>query len=383
MDLHTLHVEHAVLLALYTLLTFLNLRVHRGAPGLAWFPAFAVSVCGGAALVALRGTIPDWLSIVCGNALFSLGYLFLHRSMTSFFGRGAYGWRFQIALVSAFILAMIEYGAVHPNTSRRLIALSIVLTVQLTITGWLVFRSTPPYMRSAGWIMGIVLFLLAAGNLIRLAGVVLQGAPGNYLRGGPLLAWVVINTSVLQGGIIVSFVWMTAARLHHDLVQQATTDPLTSLYNRRALETIAERTIAAKGKNHTPISAILFDLDNFKEINDSFGHLGGDAALIAVSRCLQRETRPGDTLARWAGDEFAILLDATELEAAQALAERLRMALEQLCVRYGSHEFSLTASFGVAELSSAAGGWDELMQQCDRALYAVKSSGGNFVHCTS
>ncbi|MFT4112803.1 diguanylate cyclase domain-containing protein [Silvibacterium sp.] len=386
MDLHTLHVEHAVLLALYTLLTFLNLRVHRGAPGLNWFPAFAVSICCGAVLVALRGVVPDLLSIVFGNVLFSLGYVFLYRSLIAFFGFSlsggrSYGWRMHIALAVVLTAAMMQYGMLHPNTGLRLAALSVVLALQLLLTGWLVFRSTPPYMRTSGWVMGTVLLLLAIGNLVRLGGVLIAGAPGNYLSGGPLLAWTVVNTSVLQGGIIVSFVWMTASRLHHDLVRQATTDPLTGLLNRRALETLAEKAIVEKGRRLIPISAILFDLDNFKEINDSFGHLGGDAALIAVARCLQHETRPGDTLARWAGDEFAVLLSATDLDAAQALAERLRIALEQLCVRYGEHEFSVTASFGVAELQSLSGDWDDLIQHCDRALYAVKSDGGNLVSC--
>lgn len=378
MDLHTLHVEHAVLLALYTLLTFLNLRVHRGAPGLAWFPAFALSVCAGATLVALRDHIPESLSIVGGDLLFSLGYVFLHRSMAGFFGLGNRGLRFQIGLFAIDAVAMLEYGILAPDTSRRLIALSLVLTLQLGLTTILVFRQSREHMRSAGRLMAAVLLLLTLGNLVRLAAVVMRGAPHNYLSGGPVLAWTVVNTSVLQGGIIVAFVWMTASRLRHELTLQATTDPLTGLVNRRALESLAEQLIA-DGSN--PVSAILFDLDNFKQINDTHGHLGGDAALVAVARCLRRETRPGDTLARWAGDEFAVLLRATDLESARTTAERLRMALQQMIVSHGGREFSITASFGVAELHVVSAGWDQLMHDCDRALYAVKAGGGNLVLC--
>jgi diguanylate cyclase (GGDEF)-like protein len=382
LDIHTLHVEHAVLLALYTLLTFINLRVHRGAQGLSWFPAFAVSVCAGAVLVALRGRIPNTLSIVGGNILFSLGYVFLHRSLTGFLGRGAAQLRIQGMLAVVTAVAMVQYGLLQPDTSRRLIALSIVLAVQLAITASFVFRNTPRYMRSAGWTMGVVLVLLSAGNLLRLTELFIEGAPSNYLNGGPVLAWTVVNTSVLQGGIIVAFVWMTAARLHHDLEVQAMTDPLTGLFNRRAIEILAERVIASCERSLSPVSAILFDLDDFKKINDSFGHLCGDVALTAVAGCLKREIRSADTVARWGGDEFVVLLGGTGLEAAQSLAERLRIAIEQLCVRYDNGEISVTASFGVAELADRSRGWDDLMLQCDRALYAVKDEGGNLVIAT-
>jgi diguanylate cyclase (GGDEF)-like protein len=316
---------------------------------------------------------------VGGNIMFSLGYVFLHRSMASFFGRGAAESRIQWMLAAAAAVAMVQYGLLRPDTSRRLIALSIVLAAQLAITASFVFRNTPSYMRSAGWVMGAVLALLAAGNLVRLAGLIIHGAPRNYLNGGPVLAWTVVNTSVLQGGIIVAFVWMTAARLHHELEVQAMTDPLTGLFNRRGIEILAERIIASSERSLSRVSAILFDLDNFKQINDSFGHLCGDAALTAVAQCLKREIRAADTLARLGGDEFALLLNATGIEDAQSLAERLRIAIEQLCVRYDNSEISVTASFGVAELRDSSQGWQELMLQCDRALYAVKGGGGNLV----
>jgi diguanylate cyclase (GGDEF)-like protein len=379
LDIHTLHIEHAVLLALYTLLTFINLRMHRGAPGLKYFPLFALFACLGAVLVALRGYLPDAASIGLGDVMFPIGYVFLHRSMTEFFGLGPVQWRIQAGLAALAAVAMAEYGLLRPETGPRLIALSIILAMQLAMTAYLVMRNTPRYMRNAGWMMGMVLTLLCLGNLVRLVSLLVQNAPLNYLRGGPVLAWTVVNTSVLQGGVIVAFVWMTAARLHHDLEVQALTDPLTGLLNRRAIELLAGRAIGASQRSHHPVSAILFDLDNFKRVNDSFGHLGGDATLIAIARCLEQETRPGDILARWGGDEFAVLLGETHLGDATALAQRLRGAMEQLRVRYHQHEISTKASFGVAELRDAAKGWEELVLKCDKALYAVKDGGGNLV----
>jgi diguanylate cyclase (GGDEF)-like protein len=376
LDLHTLHVEHAVLLTLFMLLTVINLRMHRNVAGLSWFAAFGSCICAGAILIALRTYIPDVISYTLGNMMFSSGYVCLHRSMTGFFGSGGWQWRAQAGLLALQGVAQIEFGVRHPDTTSRLIALSIILAAQLAMTAYFVVRHTPAFMRAAGWLMGILLALLSLGNLARLVGLLIQPAPTNYLSGGAMLAWTVLNTTVLQGGTLVAFVWMTAARLHHDLEVQALTDSLTGLLNRRAIEMLAKRTIASRARGSQPVSAILVDLDDFKRINDSYGHLCGDNMLIAVSRCIEEKLRPGDMLARLGGDEFVILLDATEIEAAHAIAERVRCAIEQLRIQYERHEVSTSASFGVGQLRDISEGWRELLLSCDRALYAEKGAGG-------
>lgn len=372
MDLHTLHVEHAALLTLFMLLTLINLRLHRNVAGLNWFAGFGSCICAGAVLIALRTYIPDVVSIALGNLMFSTGYLCLHRSMTRFFGSGAWQWRVQASLVALQGLAQIQFGLRNPDTTYRLIALSIILAAQLAMTAYFVVRHTPVYMRAAGWLMGILLAFLSLGNLVRLVGLLIQPAPTNYLHGGGMLAWTVLNTTILQGGVLVAFVWMTAARLHHDLEVQALTDPLTGLLNRRAIEMFAKRTIASRARGSQPVAAILVDLDDFKRINDSFGHLCGDNMLVAVSRCIEENLRPGDMLARLGGDEFVILLNETDIEVANTIADRVRCAIEQLRIQYERNEVSATASFGVGQLQDVSEGWRELLLSCDRALYAEK-----------
>jgi len=266
------------------------------------------------------------------------------------------------------------YGQFHPDTTKRLLALSIILALQVGLTAVFVARHTPAFMKAAGWLMGTLLALLSLGNFGRLVSLVILPAPNDYLRGGGMLAWTVLNTTVLQVGVLVAFVWMTAARLHHDLEVQALTDPLTGVLNRRAIEILAKRTFAASLRGPRPISAILFDLDDFKKINDSFGHLCGDNMLIAISRCVEQNLRPGDMMARLGGDEFVILLEATDIETANSIARRLRSAIEQLRIQYDRHEVSATASFGVGQVNDNSDGWNELLLSCDRALYEEKGT---------
>jgi diguanylate cyclase (GGDEF)-like protein len=167
------------------------------------------------------------------------------------------------------------------------------------------------------------------------------------------------------------------ARLHEEVRRQATTDELTGLVNRRrfmeALETEFER-----ARNFaTPFSVVLMDLDDFKRINDAFGHHGGDLALRELGRLLNEQVRDFDVAARLGGEEFAILFPQTTAEAAAAVAERIREALAaaRIAVADGAH-VRLTASFGVAD-SSAYDSIDTLLRHADDALYAAKRAGKN------
>ncbi len=385
MDIHTLHIEHVAMLVLYTSLTFLNFRMHRSIAGITWFLGYGLCLCAGALLVMLRGHIPNTVSIFVGDLMFPISYVFLHRSMTGFFDRGSAQVRVQIGFVVLAILGLIQYGLLEPNTRYRLLAFSGVLGVQLAMTAYFVARNTPGFMRAAGGMMSAILALLSLSDMVRFVDLLFQDAPENYLRGGPLLAWTVLDNSVLQGGVIIAYVWMTAARLHHDIEVHALTDPLSGLLNRRAIEMSAKLAIASSEKNLRPISAIFFDLDKFKSINDSFGHLCGDAVLIAIAGCLAKQTRQQDLSARLGGDEFAVLLPETQLDTAVRIAERLCAAISQLRVPYASRTISVRASFGVAELRDIAQfrdvtqGWEMLMSSCDKALYLAKSKGGNLV----
>jgi len=383
MDLHTLHVEHTVALGLYTVLTFVNSWLHRGTRGVDRFPIYNLCAFAGALLIALRGQIPDPISIVLGDLFFPIAYLFLNLSLTEFFGegsgRGLTGWQVQTALICIVSIGLVQYGMLHPNTKNRLIVYSAVLSIQLALIAYFVLRHASGTLLVSGVLMGVVVGLISLSNVIRLVGVILHGAPANYLRSGPFLAWTVLNNSVLQGGVTVAFVWMTAAALRHDLHVQATTDHLTGLLNRRAMELAAEQQIAICRRRQQPLSAILVDLDNFKQINDSFGHHSGDATLIAVAGCLQQHVRGHDLLGRLGGDEFVILLPDTRAEYAAEIAERLRAAVEDLRVVYEDAQIGVRASFGLAHAHKSLSNWGQLLMDCDKALYAVKDNGGNGV----
>lgn len=159
------------------------------------------------------------------------------------------------------------------------------------------------------------------------------------------------------------------------LVEQATQDFLTGLPNRRGFAQLAEVLARQARRQRQPLSVALFDLDDFKGVNDRFGHATGDALLRDAARLAPALLRGTDVVARWGGEEFVVLLPHCDLTRAAVIAEKLRHAL-------GAHEFAgvgrVTASFGVAEARSGET-LDALIGRADTALYRAKHSGKNRV----
>ncbi len=156
-------------------------------------------------------------------------------------------------------------------------------------------------------------------------------------------------------------------------------DGLTEIFNRRKFEEEMEREFLRARRYRRALSLILLDLDSFKDVNDSCGHLCGDHVLKQVARRASELTRPEQILARLGGDEMAVLCPETDLAGAAKLAERLRANLESKSIGYSGIEVAVTCSLGVGSLEDSMTTSDDLFLACDRALYRSKQSGGNRV----
>jgi diguanylate cyclase (GGDEF)-like protein len=226
-----------------------------------------------------------------------------------------------------------------------------------------------------GWVGDLdgtpgVAFDLSAGDEVTNMTLVLHPPDGGFGEETTKLAeWLCSQAAIA----------LENARLHDVVQYQAITDELTGLVNRRRFLDALRSEITKGQRLGGRLSVVLTDLDDFKLINDSFGHHAGDDVLLAFADLLRAHGRDGDVAARLGGEEFAILLPETGVEGASVVAERLRHSLSDRRIKIGDKmKVTVTASFGVAEHEEGQS-VDELLRAADSALYRAKELGKNRV----
>jgi len=198
--------------------------------------------------------------------------------------------------------------------------------------------------------------------------------------------WILTDaTPLFRHGVLervhVSFEDITArVQMAQDLQRQASTDYLTGLANRRTLiERLKAEFERVRRWPDRPCSVLALDLDDFKQVNDRWGHATGDAVLVQLAGLMQQESRAVDTVARSGGEEFIVLLPETPSDAALALGERLRERIESAPIEHDGKNLFVTASLGVSTMSPHDPDIDAVLARADFALYQAKSRGRNTV----
>ena len=167
------------------------------------------------------------------------------------------------------------------------------------------------------------------------------------------------------------------AYLHKEIQALAITDPLTNIFNRRGLEQWGQYEIDRAKRFNSPLSAIYFDLDQFKEVNDTHGHEVGDLVLQGVVQCCQEVIRKIDIFSRVGGEEFVIILPETSLPIAIQVAERIRENVSKAPIQANSHQIEMTLSLGVCELTEEISNLTALTNTADRYMFQAKQTGRN------
>ena len=188
-----------------------------------------------------------------------------------------------------------------------------------------------------------------------------------------------IVVGLLVSLLVIGLVVVVLNLFIDKLEQTAITDELTGLFNRRKMEDLLEREIAFSRRYGDLLSLIMMDIDQFKSVNDTYGHHTGDTYLKRMSEVLLMEIRKVDFLGRWGGEEFIILLPRTNVEQADELAERLRNSVEIMQIESGQGLITRTVSIGISSTNSAKLDLDLMIRQADEAMYRAKQAGGNRV----
>lgn len=197
------------------------------------------------------------------------------------------------------------------------------------------------------------------------------------------LAWVAVASLAIAGLIII----MMGARLlrsrqrlaglNGELERLARVDPLTGLANRRDIEETLLRALSIAQRHRSSLSVLLIDIDHFKHVNDTLGHQAGDAVLRSTAQMIAQTLRTEDTVGRWGGEEFLVVLPHTDAQGAVIMANRLRAHVAKPGPGSADPRAAMTVTIGAAEWGS--GGMDDLLSRADHALYAGKAAGRNNV----
>jgi diguanylate cyclase (GGDEF)-like protein len=221
--------------------------------------------------------------------------------------------------------------------------------------------------------------LIACAAVISIIGVAaanyLLALDGNLSKAQAIMYAVYSSAYAL---IIVGFLASILSEYQHHLIQLATEDPLTRLLNRRGLTDALAVSLASASRDELATSAIMVDIDHFKNVNDNFGHETGDQVVKQIADTLTRMARGSDVIARIGGEEFLLVLPNTQLNSARVLAERIRASIDEHPMQVHRQTIHITVSLGVA-CAQGAVNLDELSEAADRAMYLAKRGGRNRV----
>ncbi len=274
--------------------------------------------------------------------------------------------------IAGFSLLMLPFSLFLPYTLAMQLNIATIFAGSVTLIAG-VYRTWEKKYRPAVFLFWAWVFLV--GGIFLLMGRSFGILPHGFL-----------TFSGIQIGSALEIVFLSLSLVAHSnflkkekeqAQELARRDDLTGLFNRRALFSIGQKQVEIARLQNYCLSVVMVDIDNFKEVNDNFGHEAGDNVLRVFAEKLRHKVRATDCVARYGGDEFCILLPLTNSGEAQERIEELREDLGQDGVfREGDYDFQLTASFGISALQGEKT-FQELISRADSALYTAKKEGGN------
>jgi diguanylate cyclase (GGDEF)-like protein len=351
---------------------------YRRQPALGvWAAGFFTASIAAALIIVARGEIPNFFSIVVGNALLAVAYGILWCGARTFERK-----KVSVPLAVVGLLVWLVACSISPIYTRPEARASVMAAIGVYYT----LLAVVELWRGRGdgaWRWPIIVILLAhAASIpihIPVAGAWRHPDPADV----DLLTFMIFEATFvsicgayLLGGLVTN-------RISLSFQRAAMTDPLTGVTNRRGFFEIGERLLERARFGNEPLAIVMFDLDRFKGINDQFGHATGDEVLIAFCRLASAQLRPDDLFARIGGEEFATLLPNTALHDALRLAERVRAVIEGATHAVREDVVRITVSVGVAPLNEGTAALDAFLSAADIALYRAKAAGRNRVELMS
>lgn len=282
--------------------------------------------------------------------------------------------------LGATILVLLVNNVLGPQLRLVNLVTPSPIAIGLFLYGGVVLLHSPvAAARDASRLLAAVLIFCSALWSLRIAMLLGASSAG---PADPARTQLIIDLfSIAQ--ILASVVgmlclfWIEVLKMEETLKSMAYGDSLTGLANRRATVMRFEEEASLARRTQAPFTVMLFDIDFFKKVNDTYGHQAGDAVLKHVAAILTAAKRQEDLLGRVGGEEFVLLLANTGMEGAKVIAERMRELVADALLQYEGRRIAVTISGGLAEFPEDGGGWDRIFSKADERLYRAKAEGRN------
>ena len=329
-------------------------------------------------LFLLRGQVSDVLSIVLANVLVAGLYALFTEGVLQFQKRKPRRW----LIWSPVLVTAVLFAALISWQAARMVVGSVVFSAQATVI-------VVCLLQRRNTTVGVGQYFVVAGFLMMVAGFVFQllvmllrtDEVRSIMTPHPAQTVVFLMSAISLVVVSLGLIVMTKERADERNHHLAMRDELTGLLNRRSLlESLAQQLSAAK-RHGQPLALLMVDIDFFKRVNDTHGHLSGDKVLKTMASTVAQRTRVQDVLGRFGGEEFLVILPNTTVQGASQLAETLRESVAATPFQAVSGEpISITVSIGLCALSQLTDPQcDDLIGAADQALYRAKAAGRNRV----
>lgn len=369
-DVLTLYLLNFVVAFVMAGIYFFSWFHHRDILGVrGWATALSLGALGSLEL-SLRTNSSPILLVIMANSLVVAGYATVWMSVRRF-NSGERALNYAVIPTSLFVVVFTAALLIGTDVNVRVALCSLTIAILSLLASWEVYRARLGEPLNSRIPTACALLLITVAMCVRMVFSFLSDPPVGETTPfyDPTQGITLLVNTICVVAMTLGFLMMANERLRHHYEKLASTDELTDLPNRRFL-------LDEGARPSGPACVLMIDLDHFSEVNATFGHAGGDQALIAFARLARQQLRPTDLIARYGGEEFCALLRGVEEPEALRIAERLRAAIGDMSIDVDGRPLRITVSIGMAKLDGDLG---TAMRKADVALYRAKALGRNQV----
>jgi len=378
MDYRTLFLTYLASLTVYAAFTTLLALRNRKVRGLNWIAGSLLVGVAKYALQGLEGRLPTLISSLVVNELYLLSFVMQMLGLRWFVVRTPLRHRWPL-LVVGFLAALyaVLYHFKIPYIANLI---NIPVLIILGVTAWILLRNGRGlFYQPSRWAAAFLLCEVLVSTYRAVLTNLFYVKPWMVVKGqhDPRWLYSLMAMMFLTTCVFMADLWFFFVELQVELVEQARTDVLTGALNRRAFYLDADREVSRSIRTGKSLSVLVLDIDDFKSMNDTYGHAAGDHVLQQLVERIKSILRVQDLLARTGGEEFAIVLPDTSHDFAEAVAERIRASLQTLDLTFDGTPCAISVSIGIAEMTPSITVFEKVLQHADAAMYAAKRAGKN------